>query len=121
MFSKEATRITIINLAYTQELFATTTVGSHPILGPMSTSTAAIMLRHYSAVMQGANMCERLPSIHDTHLVIRKLRVFLFVILNSVTTAATPLAAVTPDQPKCSRCFTRDVSPPTSVSSDNAA
>ena len=37
------------------------------------------------------------------------------------TGAATPLAAVTPDQPKCSRCFTRDVSPPTSVSSDNAA
>ena len=33
------------------------------------------------------------------------------------TGAATPLAAVTPDQPKCSRCFTRDVSPPTSVSS----
>ena len=92
MFSKEATRITIINLAYTQELFATTTVGSHPILGPMSTGTAAMMLRHLSALMQGANLCERPLSIHDTHLVMRRLGVFLCVILNSATDVATPLA-----------------------------
>ena len=36
------------------------------------------------------------------------------------TGAATTLAAITPDQPKCSRCFARGTSPPTSVSSGSA-
>ena len=92
MFSKEATRIAIINLAYAQPLFATTAVGSHPVLGQMFTRTAAMMLRHLSALMQGANLCERPLSIHDIHLVMRRLGVFLCVILNSATDVATPLA-----------------------------